>query len=73
MRALIFHNPPLLVFVWRAVTKRMASAEGIVRLLMFDGKGFPFRDSFCAIGVASDEWMDDYFSDERFEGLNSYA
>jgi hypothetical protein len=35
--------------------------------------GFPFRGSFCAIGVASDEWMEDYFNDERFEGLNSYA
>jgi len=35
--------------------------------------GFPFRDSFCALGVASDEYMDDYFNDERFEGLNSYA
>jgi hypothetical protein len=35
--------------------------------------GFPFRGSFCAIGVASDEWMEDYFNDERFEVLNSYA
>ena len=35
--------------------------------------GFPFRDSFLAIGVASDKWMEDYFNDERFEGLNSYA
>jgi hypothetical protein len=32
--------------------------------------GFPFRDSFYVIGVASDEWMEDYFNDERFEGLN---
>ena len=24
------------------------------------------------VGVASDEWMEDYFNDERFEGLNSY-
>jgi hypothetical protein len=40
-------------------------------IVMVDG--FPFRDSFCAIGVASDEWMKDYFNDERFEGLNSYA
>ena len=38
-------------------------------LVMVDG--FPFRDSFLAIGVASDEWMDDYFNDERFEVLNS--
>ena len=35
--------------------------------------GFPFRDSFLAIGVAYDEWMEDYFNDERFENLNSYA
>ena len=35
--------------------------------------GFPLRDSFLAIGVASDEWMEDYFNDERFEGLDSYA
>jgi len=40
-------------------------------IVMVDG--FPFRDSFFAIGVASDEWMEDYFNDERFEGLNSYA
>jgi hypothetical protein len=35
--------------------------------------GFPFRDSFYAIAVASDEWMDDYFNDERFEKLGGYA
>ena len=35
--------------------------------------GFPFRDSGFAVGEASDEWMDDYFNDERFENLNSYA
>ncbi len=35
--------------------------------------GLPFRDSFYVIGIASDEWMEDYFSDERFENLNSYA
>lgn len=40
-------------------------------IVMVDG--FPFRDSFLAIGVASDEWMEDYFNDERFENLNSYA
>jgi hypothetical protein len=33
--------------------------------------GFPFRDLFYVIGVASDEWMEDYFNDERFEGLNN--
>jgi hypothetical protein len=40
-------------------------------IVMVDG--FPFRDSFYDVGVASDEWMEDYFNDERFEGLNSYA
>jgi hypothetical protein len=40
-------------------------------IVMVDG--FPFRDSFCAIGIASDEWMEDYFNDERFEDLNCYA
>jgi hypothetical protein len=40
-------------------------------IVMVDG--FPFRDSFCNVGMASDEWMEDYFNDERFEGLNSYA
>ena len=35
--------------------------------------GFPFRDSFLAIGVASDEWMEDYFNDERLENLDGYA
>jgi hypothetical protein len=35
--------------------------------------GFPFRSSFFAIGVASDEWMEDYFNDERFENLDCYA
>jgi len=32
--------------------------------------GFPFRDLFFVVGVASDEGMEDYFNDERFEGLN---
>ena len=36
-------------------------------------EGFPFRISFFDVGVASDEWMEDYYNDERFEGLNSYA
>jgi hypothetical protein len=36
-------------------------------------EGFPFRGLFYAIGVASDEWMDDYFNDERFEDLDGYA
>ena len=40
-------------------------------IVMVDG--FPFRDSSFAVGEASDEWMDDYFNDERFENLNSYA
>jgi hypothetical protein len=40
-------------------------------IVMVDG--FPFRDSFLAIGVASDEWMEDYFNDERFENLDGYA
>jgi hypothetical protein len=40
-------------------------------IVMVDG--FPFRDSFYDIGVASEEWMEDYFNDEHFEGLNSYA
>jgi hypothetical protein len=40
-------------------------------IVMVDG--FPFRESCCAIGVASDEWMEDYFNDERFEGLDRYA
>ena len=35
--------------------------------------GFPFRDSSYNVGVASDEWMEDYFNDERFENLDSYA
>ena len=29
------------MFVWRAATKRMTSAEDIVRLLMFDSVEFP--------------------------------
>ena len=33
--------------------------------------GFAFRGLFYDVGVASDEWMEDYFNDERFEGLNS--
>jgi hypothetical protein len=40
-------------------------------IIMVDG--FPFRDLSFAIGMASDEWMEDYFNDERFENLNSYA
>jgi hypothetical protein len=40
-------------------------------IVMVDG--FPFRDSFLAIGVASDDWMEDYFNDERFEDLDGYA
>ena len=40
-------------------------------IVMVDG--FPFRCPFFAIGVASDEWMEDYLNDERFEGLNSYT
>jgi hypothetical protein len=36
-------------------------------------EGFPFRGLFYVVGVASDEWMEDYFNDERFENLNSYA
>ena len=35
--------------------------------------GFPFRGSPIAIGEASDEWMDDYFNDESYENLDSYA
>jgi hypothetical protein len=35
--------------------------------------GFPFRDYYFAIGEASDAWMDDYFNDEQFENLESYA
>ena len=35
--------------------------------------GIPFRSSFIAIGVASDEWMEDYFNDERFEHLYRFA
>ena len=34
---------------------------------------FFFRGLFYNVGVASDEWMEDYFNDERFENLNSYA
>jgi hypothetical protein len=40
-------------------------------IVMVDG--FPFRDLFYDIGVASDEWMEDYFNDERFENWNGYA
>jgi hypothetical protein len=40
-------------------------------IVMVDG--FPFRGSFLAMDVASDEWMEDYFNDERFENLKSYA
>ena len=36
-------------------------------------EGIPFRSSFIAIGVASDEWMEDYFNDERFELLYRFA
>jgi hypothetical protein len=35
--------------------------------------GFPFRGSFYVAGVASDEWMEDYFNDELFEDLDGYA
>ena len=35
--------------------------------------GFLFRGVFFAIGLASNEWMDDYFNDERFENLDWYA
>jgi hypothetical protein len=35
--------------------------------------GFLFRGSFCAVGVASDGWMEDYFNDERFEHLYRFA
>ena len=35
--------------------------------------GFPFRILFLDVGVASDEWMEDSFNDERFENLSSYA
>jgi hypothetical protein len=34
---------------------------------------FPFRGLFYVIGVASDEWMEDYFNDERFEALDCYS
>jgi hypothetical protein len=40
-------------------------------ILMVDG--FPFRGLSFAIGVASDEWMEDYFNDERFEHLYRFA
>ena len=40
-------------------------------IVMVDG--FSFRDSFFAIGAATDEWMEDYFNDERFENLDGYA
>jgi hypothetical protein len=43
----------------------------LYHIVMVDG--FPFRDSFFAIGVASDEWMEDYFNDERFEDLDGFA
>jgi hypothetical protein len=36
-------------------------------------EGFPFRGLFYVVGVASNEWMEDYFNDEHFENLNSYA
>ena len=36
-------------------------------------EGIPFRSSFIDIGVASDEWMEDYFNDERFEHLYRFA
>ena len=35
--------------------------------------GFPFRGLSFAIGVASDERMEDYFNDERFEHLYRFA
>lgn len=40
-------------------------------IVMVDG--IPFRDSSLAVGVASDEWMEDYFNDERFERLYRFA
>jgi hypothetical protein len=40
-------------------------------ILMVDG--FPFRDLFFAIGTASDERIEDYFNDERFENLYRFA
>jgi hypothetical protein len=36
-------------------------------------EGFPFRGLFFVIGLASDEWMEDYFNDECFENLSSYV
>jgi len=35
--------------------------------------GVPFRGSFFNVGVASDEWLEDYFNDERFENLDGYS
>jgi hypothetical protein len=35
--------------------------------------GFFFQGLYFDVGVASDEWMEDYFNDERFENLDSYA
>jgi hypothetical protein len=29
--------------------------------------GFPFRGLFYNVGVASDEWLDEYFGDDDFE------
>ena len=40
-------------------------------IVMVDG--FPFRGLFYNVGVASNEWMEDYFNDERFENLDGYA
>jgi hypothetical protein len=35
--------------------------------------GFFLQGLYFDVGIASDEWMKDYFNDEHFEGLNSYA
>ena len=35
--------------------------------------GLYFRDSFYDIGKASNEWVEDYYADENFEGYNRFA
>ena len=35
--------------------------------------GCPFRDTFLNVGMASDEWIEDYFNGEQFEGYNRFA
>ena len=35
--------------------------------------GCPFRDKFCNIGMTPDEWLEDYFNGEQFEGYNKFA